>query len=196
MQAAAQGQYYAPAAASARHVHLSEKDLAALFGEGYALKSFKPLTQPGQFAAEEKVDIVGPRGGIKGVRILGPVRKETQIEISMTDAYKLGIKPVVRMSGNIANTPGATLVGPKGKVDVTQGVIVSARHLHMSKDEASAYGLKNGDVVSVKKGGERETVFGNVPVRCGDGHSLEVHLDTDEANAALLINGELMEIVR
>ena len=151
MQAAKQGEYYVPAAASARHIHLSEKDLAILFGEGYALKTMKPLTQPGQFASEEKVDLVGPRGSIAGIRVLGPVRKATQIEVSLTDAFKLGVKPMVRMSGDVTNTPGAKLVGPKGSVDVPQGVIISARHMHMSKDEAVVYGLKDGDVVSVKR---------------------------------------------
>lgn len=195
-QAAAQGEYYVPAAASARHVHLSKADVAALFGEGYELKAMRPLTQPGQFAAEEKVDIVGPRGTIKGVRVLGPARKDTQIEISITDSFKLGIKPVVRMSGDITFTPGAKLVGAKGSIDLPQGVIVSARHLHMSPEEAAAYGLKDGDVVSLKKHGPREIVFGGVVVRCGDGHSLEVHFDTDEANAAMISNGDLLEVIR
>ena len=194
--AAAQGEYYVPAAASARHIHLSQADVAALFGEGYKLRQFRPLTQPGQFAAEEKVDIVGPRGTISGVRVLGPARKETQIEISITDAIRLGIKPVVRMSGDIAFTPGAKLVGPKGSVDLPQGVIVAARHLHMSPEEAAAYGLKDGDVVSLRKPGPREVIFGNVVVRSGKGHSLEVHLDTDEANAAMLSNGDLLEIIK
>jgi putative phosphotransacetylase len=196
MRAAAQGEYYVPAAASARHVHLSKADVAALFGEGYELKAMKPLTQPGQFAAEEKVDITGPRGTIAGVRVLGPARKDTQIEISLTDAVKLGIKPIVRMSGDIAFSPGAKLVGQRGGIDLPQGVIISARHLHMSNEEAAAYGLKNGDVVSLKKSGPREVTFGNVIVRCGDGHSLEVHLDTDEANAAMLSNGDLLQLIR
>ena len=194
--AAAQGEFYVPAAASARHVHLSQADVAALFGEGYQLKPFKPLTQPGQFASEEKVDIVGSRGTISGVRVLGPARKETQIEISITDSVKLGIKPVVRMSGDVAFSPGAKLVGPKGSIDLPQGVIVSARHLHMSPEEAAAYGLKDGDVVSLRKPGPREVIFGNVVVRSGKGHSLEVHLDTDEANAAMLSNGDLLEIIK
>jgi putative phosphotransacetylase len=196
LRAAAQGEYYVPAAASARHVHLSRADVATLFGEGHELVPMKPLTQPGQFAAEEKVDIVGPRGSITGVRVLGPARKDTQIEISTTDSVKLGIKPVVRMSGDVAFSPGAKVVGPKGSIELPQGVIVSARHLHMSAGEATAYGLKNGDVVSLKKSGPRETTFGNVVVRCGDGHSLEVHLDTDEANAAMISNGDLLEIIR
>ncbi len=195
MRAAASGEYYVPAAASARHIHLSEKDVAVLFGDGYSLKPMRPLSQPGQFAAEEKVDIVGPRGSIKGVRVLGPARKETQIEVSVTDAIKLGFKQVVRMSG-AAETPGAKLAGPRGSVDLPQGVIIAARHMHISKEEAAAYGLKDGQIVSVKKGGTRETIFGNVVVRSGDGHSLEVHLDTDEANAALLTNGDLLEIIR
>ena len=194
--AATQGEYYVPAAASVRHVHLSQADVAALFGEGYELRPLRPLTQPGQFAAEEKVDIVGPRGAISDVRVLGPARKETQIEVSITDAIRLGIKPVVRMSGDIAFTPGAKLVGPKGSVDLPQGVIIAARHLHMSPEEAAAYGLKDGDVVSLRKPGPREVIFGNVVVRSGKGHSLEVHLDTDEANAAMLSNGDLLEVIK
>jgi putative phosphotransacetylase len=196
MQMAARGEYYVPAAASARHVHLSKSDVATLFGEGYELKPMKPLTQPGQFAAEEKVDLTGPRGSIKGVRVLGPSRKDTQIEISLTDSFKLGIKPIVRMSGDIAFSSGAKLTGPKGSIDLPQGVIIAARHMHISKEEAAAYGLKDGQIVSVKKNGPRETTFGNVVVRSGDGHSLEVHLDTDEANAAMLTNGDLLEIIR
>lgn len=193
---AAQGQYYVPAASSARHVHLSKQDIETLFGKGYELTEFKALTQPGQFASNEKITIKGTKGELKGVRVLGPARSSTQVEISLTDSFKLGIKPVVRMSGNIQGTPGAVLVGPKGEVVLSEGVIVSARHLHISEDEAKLYNVQNGDIISVKKDGDRETTFGNVVVRCGKGHSLEVHLDTDEANAALITNGVLLEVIR
>lgn len=190
------GMLYAPAASSARHVHLCERDVERLFGSGYQLKEFKPLAQPGQYACEEKITIKGPKGEIKGVRVLGPTRPDTQVEISVTDSFKLGIKPVVRMSGNTAGSPGATLIGPAGQVDIAEGVIVSARHLHISDEQAANYGLKDGDVISLKKRGEREVTFGNIAVRAGKKHSLEAHFDTDEANAALLKNGELMEIIK
>ena len=194
--AAAQGQYYIPAASSARHLHLCREDVQTLFGKGHRLTEYKALTQPGQFACEEKVTLKGPRSEIKGVRVLGPERGSTQVEISMTDSYKLGIKPVLRMSGNTEGTPGATLIGPAGSVELAEGVIIAARHLHISSEEAAIYGLKNGEVISLKKSGEREVIFGNVVVRVGDGHSLELHLDTDEANAALLKNGDLLEWIR
>lgn len=194
--AVSKGQLYVPAASSARHVHLCERDVNILFGTGYQLTSFKALSQPDQYACEEKIKIIGARGEIGGVRILGPARKQTQVEISVTDSFKLGIKPVVRMSGDIAGTPGAKIVGPAGELDLHEGVIVSARHLHISNEQARTYGLKSGDIVSLKKSGERETTFGNVVVRSGAKHSLEAHFDTDEANAVLLKNGDLLEIVK
>ena len=193
---AKEGTYVIPGASSARHAHLCRKDVETLFGAGYQLTEFKALTQPGQFAANEKITLKGPRGELSGVRILGPERKASQIEISITDSFKLGIKPALRMSGHPEGSPGGTIIGPKGSVELNEGFIISARHVHMSDEEAAVYGLKNGDVISLKKGGERETVFGNVVVRCGDGHSLELHIDTDEANAAMLRNGDLLEVIR
>lgn len=193
---ARQGEYFVPCASSARHVHLCAKDIETLFGGGYKLTEYKALSQPGQFASNEKVTIKGARGEIKGVRVLGPERSATQVEISMTDSFKLGIKPVVRMSGNVQGTPGATLTGPNGQAELLEGVMVSARHLHMSDPQAAQFNLKNGDIVSLKKNGQRQITFGNVVVRCGAKHSLEVHLDTDEANAALIQNGELLEVIR
>ncbi len=189
-------EFYIPAAVSARHIHLSAADRDALFGSGYALKKLRPLSQPGQYACEEKLAVVGPKGRIDGVRILGPERPDTQVEISMTDTFASGIAPVVRMSGDIAGTPGCKLVGPKGEVALQKGVIVAARHLHMSTAEAAAYGLKNGDVVSACKRGVRETVLSSILVRAGEGHSLELHIDTDEANAAAIKNGDLLELVK
>lgn len=191
---AGQKQYYIPTAVSARHIHLSAADRDALFGPGYALHPMRPLSQPGQFACEEKLAIVGPKNRIDGVRILGPERPETQVEVSMTDTFALGITPIVRMSGDIAGTPGCKLVGPKGEITLTQGVIVAARHLHMSAQEAAAYGLKNGDAISVRKKGVRGMTLHNIAVRAGNGHSLELHIDTDEANAAAIQCGDLLEL--
>jgi putative phosphotransacetylase len=184
-----------PVAASNRHIHLSESEIVALFGQGYKLEVFKMLSQPGQFAAKEKVDIKGPKGTIKGVRVLGPARRETQVEIFVADSYRLGIKPVVRMSGDLDGSPGATLIGPKGEAVLLKGVVVAARHIHISPQQSTELDLKNGDVVSLRKDGKRAVVYENIPVRCGDGHSLELHLDIEEANAAMLKNGELLELI-
>ncbi len=189
-------QYYIPAAVSARHIHLSAADRDALFGPGYALHLMRPLSQPGQFACEEKLAVVGPKGRIEGVRILGPERPDTQVEVSMTDSLKLGITAMVRMSGDIAGTPGCRLAGPKGEVELKKGVIVAARHLHMSAQEAAAYGLKSGDIVSAQKRGVRDITLGNIAVRSGDGHALELHIDTDEANAGAIQCGDLLELVK
>lgn len=188
--------FYVPAAISARHVHLCQPDIDALFGAGHTLTRMKDLSQPGQYACEEKVTLVGPKGRLEGVRVLGPARPDTQVEISQTDSYKVGITPMVRMSGHINGTPGCTLIGPKGEVSIGCGVIVAARHLHISAAQAAAYGLENGQTISVKKTGAREIIFGNVVVRSGDGHDLEMHIDTDEANAAGLTCGELLEIIK
>lgn len=189
-------EYYVPAAISGRHVHLCQADIDVLFGAGYNLTRQRDLIQPGQYACAEKVALIGARGRIEGVRVLGPARVHTQVEISQTDSYKVGIAPLIRMSGNIEGTPGCTLIGPKGEVKLDQGVIVAARHLHISVAQAAQYGLSNGQVISVKKTGVRETIFGNVAVRSGDGHELELHIDTDEANAAGMTCGELLEIVK
>ncbi len=189
------GRRLVPAASSNRHVHLSRADLETLFGAGYSLTELRPLSQPGQIACEETVTLVGSKGSIAGIRVLGPERKETQVEISVTDSFKLGIKPVVKMSGELDNTPGAKLIGPKGSVELQKGVIIAARHLHLSADQARGFNLQNGDVVKLRYNGFRPVIFENVIVRSGDGHEMEVHLDTDEANAALIKNGDYMEII-
>lgn len=190
-----EGKIFVPVAASARHVHLCRKDVEQLFGPGYQLQKFKDLVQPGQFACKEQVTIVGPRGQIERVRVLGPERKDTQVEIALTDSFQLGIKPPIRMSGKVAGTPGCKLVGPYGSVEIPQGVIAAARHLHVSKAQAAFFGLKDGQVVGLRSGGERSVVFENVIVRAGDGHELEVHLDTDESNAAAMAGSVMMEVI-
>ena len=189
------GKRFVPAAASNRHIHVSAQDLETLFGKGYALKPERALSQPGQFAAAETVTIAGPKGRIDQVRVLGPARGKTQVEILTTDAFKLGISPVVRISGDTEGTPGATGIGPAGTVELTSGVIVAMRHVHISIEQAAWLGLQNGDIASIRKDGVRALVLENVPVRCGEGHNLELHLDMEEANAGSIKNGELLEIV-
>ena len=189
------GKRFVPAAASNRHIHVSPQDLETLFGKGYVLKPERALSQPGQFASVETVSILGTKGQIDQVRVLGPSRGKTQVEILTTDAFRLGVAPVVRLSGDIEGTPGATIIGPAGSVTLASGVIVAMRHVHISIEQASWLGLQNGDLVSIKKDGVRALVFENVPVRCGEGHSLELHLDMEEANAGSIKNGELLEIV-
>ena len=185
-----------PVALSNRHIHVSQADLDVLYGEGHELTNVKDLSQPGQYACDEKVDIVGPKNTIKGVRILGPVRPVTQLEISMFDARALGVEGVVRASGNVAGTPGAIIVGPKGQVEIKEGVIVAARHLHMHTDDAPKYGLKDRDVIKVRVGDERALVFENVVVRVHPEFALDLHIDIEEGNAAGVNNGDLGEIIR
>ncbi|HLR36020.1 MAG TPA: phosphate propanoyltransferase [Tissierellales bacterium] len=184
-----------PIGMSNRHIHLSQGDLEKLFGEGYELTRRKDLRQPGQFASEEKVDLIGPKKAIKGVRVLGPVRSATQVEVSISDAFTLGVEPVIRNSGDIKDTPGIKVIGPKGEIDLKEGVIVAARHIHMHTDEAKEFGVKDGDVVSVKVGGVRGITFDNVLIRSGEGHKLEMHVDIEEGNAAGTKNGDLVEII-
>ncbi len=180
---------------SNRHIHVSQKDLDELFGEGYELTQIKDLSQPGQFASDEKVDIVGPKGTLEGVRILGPVRPDTQIEISMTDAFTLGVKGVIKDSGDIEGTPGVKIIGPKGEVEIAEGTMVAGRHIHMHTDDAKAYELEDGDLVSVKVAGPRGLVFDNVLVRVSDNYALEMHLDMEEGNACGARNGDVVEII-
>ncbi len=184
-----------PIGISNRHIHLSVEHIQILFGPGYELHPAKDLKQPGQFAAEESVSIVGPKGHIDGVRVLGPSRNHTQIEVSMTDAFKLGVKPPVRDSGDLAGTPGIDIIGPKGRVTVNDGVILAGRHVHMHTSDAEALGLQDKDHVKVRVPGERGLVFDNVLVRVSPSYTLEMHVDTDEANACLLKNGQTVEII-
>lgn len=185
-----------PIALSNRHLHLSKKDINTLFGEGYRLKPMKDLSQPGQFACEEKVDLVGPKDTIKGVRILGPARKETQVEISLKDGFTLGVKAPISDSGMLDGSPGVKLVGPAGEVDLEKGLIVAARHIHMSPDDAKEFGVANKDIVKIRTFGERALVFENVLVRVNENYRLEMHIDIEEGNAAGLSNSEIVELIQ
>ena len=180
---------------SARHLHLCQKDMAQLFGADAILHIKKSITQPGQFAAEEQVTLLTANGIIMKLRIIGPLREETQIELSLTDARALGLKPPVRNSGCISGSPGCVLIGPVGEVKLESGIIVAARHLHLCPETAAKYGLSDGDVVSVRTKGERETVFYNVAVRTGEKHADECHIDTDEANACGIGSGDKVIII-
>ncbi|ODN29694.1 phosphate propanoyltransferase [Fervidobacterium thailandense] len=181
---------------SNRHVHLSREDVEILFGKDYQLTPIKDLGQPGQFACQETVTIVGPKGSIENVRVLGPERKETQVEISLTDAYRLGLNPPVRDSGDLEGTPGITIIGPKGQVTKDRGVIIAKRHIHMHTSDAEKFGVKDKDIVKViVEKGDRKLIFDDVLIRVSDKFALEFHVDTDEANAALLKTGDIVYIV-
>lgn len=185
-----------PVGLSNRHIHLTKEHLDILFGEGYELTKMKDLSQPGQYAANEKVDVVGSKGTLKGVRILGPTRKETQIEISLTDSFVLGVTPPVRDSGHLTDSPGAKIIGPKGEVTIDKGVIAAARHIHMHTSDAENFGVTDKEIVSVKVEGKRGLVFNNVLVRVHKEYALEMHVDIDEGNAAGLKNGSMVELLK
>ncbi len=171
---------------SARHLHVSQKDLEILFGEGYTLTPKKDLSQPGQYACEEKVTIVGEKSQLKA-SILGPVRPETQVEISLTDARAIGVKAPIRESGDVKGSGACKLVGPKGEVELKEGVIAAKRHIHMTVADGEKYGIKDKQIVSVKIDSDgRSLVFGDVVARVSDSYALAMHIDTDEANAALV----------
>lgn len=175
---------------SNRHIHLSQADLWTLFGEGYQLKKMKDLSQPGQFAAVETLDLIGPKGKIDRVRILGPERKESQVEISVSDSVKLGIEPPVRDSGDIDSTPGITLVGPLSKLELKKGVIIAKRHLHLDPITANEMGLADKDVITAYLKTERPIRLESIGVRVNEQYATDLHIDMDEANAALAKNGD------
>ena len=188
--------FVVPIGVSARHVHLTQEHVEALFGPGYRLTRKKDL-MGGQFASNETVTIVGLKlRAIENVRILGPVRKASQVEVSATDAIKLGMKVPVRESGNIAGSAPIALVGPKGAVYLKEGCIVAMRHIHMSPKDARAAGVKDGDIVSVKADNERGTIFNQVKIRVDESFTLEMHIDTDEANASQIAQGDTVTIIR
>jgi putative phosphotransacetylase len=168
---------------SARHVHLTEEAVQILFGEGHTLTNKKDLSQPGQFACEEKVTVIGPKGAIKA-SVLGPTRPANQVELSFTDARTVGIVPPIRESGDVAGTPGCTLEGPCGKIEIAEGVMVAKRHIHMTPEDAEALGVADKEIVSVKVDTARPVIFGDVVVRVSPKFALAMHIDTAESNAA------------
>ena len=185
-----------PAGVSNRHLHVSQTDLEILFGKGYQLKEMKPLSQPGQYAAEETVNLVGPKGSIKKVRILGPVRSKTQVEISRNDSFVIGINPPVRDSGSVENSPGITIEGPVGSVELKEGVILAQRHLHLHTSEAEELGLQDKEWIAVEFEGPKGVIFKNVLVRAHPNFAKDLHIDIDEANAAGIANGDLGTIIK
>ncbi len=181
---------------SARHVHVTQQDLETLFGKGYQLTPKKYLSQPGQFASEERVDVVGPKKTLARVSILGPVRPETQIELSLTDARSIGVDAPIRESGDVAGSGACKLVGPCGEVEVSQGVIAAKRHIHMTPEDAAEFGTTDKQIVSVKINTEsRSLIFGDVVVRVSPKYALAMHIDTDESNAACASGNVMGEIV-
>ena len=186
-----------PVGISNRHIHLSKNDLETLFGVGYELTPIKELSQPGQYACKEQLTIIGPSmRPIENVRVLGPVRKASQVEISMTDSYILKVKPPVRESGSIKGSAPIRIVGPKGIVELSEGCIIANRHIHMSPDEAKVFGLSDGDYVDIDVNGKRRTRWYDVQVRVHKDFRLEMHVDTDDANSAGIGNGFIVTIVK
>ena len=182
---------------SARHIHVTREHLNILFGEGYELTIKKMLSQPGQYACAERVDVVGPKKTLANVSILGPVRPETQVELSLTDARSIGVAAPVRESGQIKGSGACKLVGPKGEVEISEGVIVAKRHIHMTKTDAAEFGLEDKQVVSVKVDSEgRSLIFGDVVVRVNDTFALAMHIDPEESNAAGMAPGTMCEVIK
>jgi acetate kinase len=171
-----------------RHIHLSRSDTDALFGAGYELTRKRDVTQPGQFVTRETVDLIGPKGEVRGVAIIAPLRKQTQVEIARTDAFALGISPPLRESGKLEGTPGITLRGPAGTITIPSGVILAHRHVHMNPAQAKDYGVQDKQLIKVRIEGDREMTMGDVIVRVHAEYELDMHIDTDEANAAGLGN--------
>ena len=186
-----------PVGVSNRHIHLSVADLETLFGKGYELTPMKELSQPGQYACKETLTIVGPSlRPIENVRVLGPVRRTSQVEISATDSYVLKVKPPVRESGNIAGSAPIRIIGPKGVVELSEGCIIANRHIHMSPDDARLFSVADGDTVTVDVEGKRRTRFYDVQVRVHKDFRLEMHIDTDDANACGIGNGFRVKVVK
>lgn len=188
--------FLVPVGVSARHIHLTQEHVEALFGEGYHLTPKKDL-MGGQYACNETVTVVGIKlRAIENVRVLGPVRKASQLEISATDALKLGISAPIRESGNVAGSSPIAVVGPKGAVYLKEGCMIAMRHIHMSPADAASAGVHDGDIVSVKADNERGTVFNQVKIRVHESFTLEMHIDTDEANASKIKTGDKVTIIK
>jgi putative phosphotransacetylase len=188
------GERFVPVSSSNHHIHLCSADMDRLFGAGYQLTKMRDLAQPGQYACNESVTLEAEKGTLS-LRVVGPTRKETQVELSYTDCYKIGIQPMLRMSGDTVGTPGCTLANGDIRIALNHGVIVAARHLHMSPAEAEGFGLKDGDAVALQVEGERAAILEKLIVRSGEAHSLEAHIDKDEANACGIADGQLCRIL-
>ena len=185
-----------PVGISNRHIHLSREDLDTLFGKGYELTPIKDLSQPGQFACKEQLTIIGPSmRPIEGVRVLGPVRRRSQVEISRTDSYQLKVKPPVRESGDLDGSAPITVIGPRGSITLPEGCIIANRHIHLGLADAARYGVVDGDSVTVDAVGDKRTRWYDVQVRVSPDFVLEMHVDTDDANAAGIGNGSFVSIV-
>lgn len=179
--------------ASGRHVHVTKEQAQTLFGHALTLK--RPLSQPGQYLANERVTVVGPKGSFENVAVLGPERGQAQVEVSLTDGRVLGVEPPVRLSGSVDNSPGATLVGPNGKVDLSQGVIAAQRHIHMTPQDARHFGVRDKQVVRLQTYTDRPVIFEDTVVRVHEDFATFAHLDYDEANACGFATGDLGRIV-
>lgn len=186
---------YVPVSISARHLHLQQEHVDVLFGKGYQLTHFKDISQPGQYACNEKVILQGPKGTIENVRVLGPLRKQTQVEISRTDARKLGISPPVRNSGDLAGSAPITIIGPKGSIHLKEGCIIADRHIHMTPQDAIDFGVQDKQKVSVLVEGDKGGIMGQVTIRVNERYALDMHIDTDDANAFNLKGNELLRII-
>lgn len=188
--------YNIPVGVSNRHIHLSKEDLNVLFGDEYSLTKIKDLSQPGQYACKEVLIICGPNGAIDKVRILAPLRNKTQVEVLNGDCYKLGIKPHIRNSGDLKESSSITLVGPKGSVQISEGVIVAKRHIHMSLEDAKDLSVEDGQVVSIEVNGIRGGVYKNVTIRANENSALECHIDIEESNAMMLNGSSKVKIIK
>lgn len=186
-----------PVGVSNRHIHLTKEHVEVLFGKGYQLTKLKDLSQPGQYACKEQLTIVGPSmRAIEGVRVLGPERKRSQVEISRTDSFVLKVKPPVRESGDLDGSAPITIIGPKGIVTLNEGCIIANRHIHMSEEEGKAFGVKDGEYCDVELYGERRSLFYDVQIRVNKDFRLEMHIDTDDANAAGVGNGAKVKLIK
>lgn len=182
--------------ASGRHIHLSKNDIEKLFGLGYELTKIKDLSQPGQYACKERVTVVGPKGNLENVIVLGPPREETQIEVSLTDALSLGVKPPIKLSGDLTGTLGVKIKGPVGEVNLEKGLMAAKRHIHVSKEDAEKFLVKDNDIVKVKVFGERPLIFDDVVVRVSNKYKTFMHIDYDEANACGFKGGTFARIIK
>jgi putative phosphotransacetylase len=185
-----------PIALSNRHCHLTREHIDQLFGVGYELTKIKELSQPGQYACKEKVEVRSPNGSLQGVRVLGPARDETQVEILLSDSYKLGVKPPVKKSGDHSNSSGTKLITNQGEITLDKGLIVAARHIHMHPDDASEFKVSDNDRVKIEVEGKRGLIFKNVLIRVSPHYSLEMHVDLEEGNAAGVKNGTMVNIIK